>query len=261
MGNKPVSFRNVDSMTPARDVDSGGGDSTVGWTCTVCFNSNDSASPSCEVCTMAREAGPHDLPDASPQQNMQVQIPPGVSAGMQFQVQAGDQVIVVTCPPGAEPGSVIAVQVPVPSAPAPPPAAAVAVAQAVPVAYAVALPPRAAAQNAYVVAAPSVATVALQTKHKGKKKKKKKRRNRRRHSGDGADLGLGMGLGMGMGGRHSNSFSGSDFWSGSDGVSWDSGSFSGGGGESKDDNNVGWICNDSRCEGDCGKQHSLTGEE
>ena len=43
---------------------------------------------------------------------MQVQIPQGVSDGMQFQIQIGDQIMAVACPPGAGPGTTIEIQVP-----------------------------------------------------------------------------------------------------------------------------------------------------
>ena len=42
-------------------------------------------------------------------QIMQVQVPAGISAGMQFQVQIGAQVMAIACPQGAGPGSMIQV--------------------------------------------------------------------------------------------------------------------------------------------------------
>lgn len=54
-----------------------------------------------------------------------VTVPPGVVAGMQFQAQVGSQVVLVTCPNGAGPGSVVQVAGP----PAAPPPVAVAYAQ------------------------------------------------------------------------------------------------------------------------------------
>ena len=43
-------------------------------------------------------------------QIMQVQVPAGISAGMQFQVQIGAQVMAIACPQGAGPGSMIQVR-------------------------------------------------------------------------------------------------------------------------------------------------------
>ena len=43
-------------------------------------------------------------------QIMQVQVPAGISAGMQFQVQIGAQIMAIACPQGAGPGSMIQVK-------------------------------------------------------------------------------------------------------------------------------------------------------
>ena len=55
-------------------------------------------------------------------QIMQVQVPAGVSPGMQFQVNIGGQIMAIACPQGAGPGSMIQIQVPAaaPAAPAAP---------------------------------------------------------------------------------------------------------------------------------------------
>ena len=41
-----------------------------------------------------------------------VQVPQGISVGMMFQVNVGQQVMAIACPPGAGPGSMIQIQVP-----------------------------------------------------------------------------------------------------------------------------------------------------
>ena len=46
-------------------------------------------------------------------QLMQVQVPAGVYAGQQFQIQVGAQLMAVTCPQNAGPGMTIQIQVPV----------------------------------------------------------------------------------------------------------------------------------------------------
>ena len=45
-------------------------------------------------------------------QLVQVQVPVGISPGMQFQIQVGQQIMAVACPQGAGPGSMIQIQVP-----------------------------------------------------------------------------------------------------------------------------------------------------
>ena len=45
-------------------------------------------------------------------QVMQVQVPAGISPGMQFQVNIGGQIMAIACPQGAGPGSMIQIQVP-----------------------------------------------------------------------------------------------------------------------------------------------------
>ena len=44
---------------------------------------------------------------------MQAQVPAGISPGMQFHVQVGQQIVAVACPQGAGPGSMINIQTPV----------------------------------------------------------------------------------------------------------------------------------------------------
>jgi hypothetical protein len=65
------------------------------------------------------------VPTTPQTMTVRVQIPQGVSEGMQFQIQIGDQIVAVTCPPGAGPGTAIEIQVPAagaaPSAPSAPP--------------------------------------------------------------------------------------------------------------------------------------------
>ena len=55
-------------------------------------------------------------------QMMQVQVPAGMSPGMQFQIQVGQQIMAIACPQGAGPGSMIQIQIPAqqPAAEAPP---------------------------------------------------------------------------------------------------------------------------------------------
>ena len=55
-------------------------------------------------------------------QMMQAQVPAGISPGVQFQVQGGQQIVAGACPQGAGPGSMIQIQVPAaaPAAPAAP---------------------------------------------------------------------------------------------------------------------------------------------
>ena len=45
-------------------------------------------------------------------QMMQVQVPAGMSPGMQFQIQVGQQIMAIACPQGAGPGSMIQIQIP-----------------------------------------------------------------------------------------------------------------------------------------------------
>ena len=45
-------------------------------------------------------------------QMMQVQVPVGMSPGMQFQIHVGQQIMAIACPQGAGPGSMIQIQIP-----------------------------------------------------------------------------------------------------------------------------------------------------
>ena len=85
---------------------------------------------------------------AAPQmQLMQVQVPDGIGPGMQFQIMANNQPMMVTAPPDAKPGAMTTVQVPMAQAP---------VAMAQPVAQPVAQPAMAVAQPAFAQPAPVV---------------------------------------------------------------------------------------------------------
>ena len=56
-------------------------------------------------------------------QMIQVQVPAGMSPGMQFQIQVGQQIMAIACPQGARPGSVIQIQIPAQQQVAEPPPA------------------------------------------------------------------------------------------------------------------------------------------
>ena len=45
-------------------------------------------------------------------QMMQVQVPAGLSPGMQFQFQFGQQIFSIACPLGARSGSMVQIQIP-----------------------------------------------------------------------------------------------------------------------------------------------------
>jgi len=117
---------------------------------------------------------PSKLREAIMSQMYNVTVPQGVVAGMQFQAQVGGQVMVITCPPGAGPGSIVQVAGP------PIQAQAMPVAQAQPaVSYAQPPPPAAygqpgyAQQPAYAQSPPQTAAypVAPQAKHMYKPQK------------------------------------------------------------------------------------------